>query len=91
MCPATWSTAVFLQERSTACLSSKAAITADKVDIFRVNVDTPAEDIYNVTTEELKNSQVSPEVMAAFDERHAVLRSCKKTAGDHVAGHTAPT
>ena len=28
---------------------------ADKVDIFRVNVDTPAEDIYNVTTEELKN------------------------------------
>ena len=52
---------------------------ADKVDIFRVNVDTPAEDIYNVTTEELKNSQVSPEVMAAFDERHAVLRSCKKT------------
>lgn len=25
---------------------------ADKVDIFRVNVDTPAEDIYNVTTED---------------------------------------
>ena len=64
---------------------------ADKVDIFRVNVDTPAEDIYNVTTEELKNSQVSSEVMAAFDERHAVLRSCKKTAVDHVAGHIALT
>ena len=64
---------------------------ADKVDIFRVNVDTPAEDIYNVTTEELKNSQVSPDVMAAFDERHAVLRSCKKTAVDHVAGHIALT
>lgn len=64
---------------------------ADKVDIFRVNVDTPAEDIYNVTTEELKNSQVSPEVMAAFDERHAVLRSCKKTVVDHVAGHIALT
>jgi len=55
------------------------------------SVDTPAEDIYNVTTEELKNSQVSPEVMAAFDERHAVLRSCKKTAVDHVAGHIALT
>ena len=64
---------------------------ADKVDIFRVNVDTPAEDIYNVTTEELRNSQVSPEVMAAFDERHAVLRSCKKTVVDHVAGHIALT
>ena len=76
MCPATWSTAVFLQERSTACLSSKAAITLGLTcEFFRVNVDTPAEDIYNVTTEELKNSQVSPEVMAAFDERHAVLRS----------------
>ena len=61
------------------------------LDIFRVNVDTPAEDIYNVTTEELKNSQVSPEVMAAFDERHAVLRSCKKTVVDHVAGHIALT
>ena len=48
-------------------------------------------DIYNVTTEELKNSQVSPEVMAAFDERHAVLRSCKKTVVDHVAGHIALT
>ena len=44
-----------------------------------------------MTTEELKNSQVSPEVMAAFDERHAVLRSCKKTAVDHVAGHIALT
>ena len=64
---------------------------ADKVDIFRVNVDTPAEDIYNVTTEELRNSQVSPEVMVAFDERHAVLRSCKKTVVDHVAGHIALT
>ena len=49
------------------------------------------EHIYNVTTEELKNSQVSPEVMAAFDERHAVLRSCKKTVVDHVAGHIALT
>ena len=39
----------------------------------------------------LKNSQVSPEVMAAFDERHAVLRSCKKTVVDHVAGHIALT
>lgn len=64
---------------------------ADKVDIFRVNIDTPAEEIYNVTTEELKNSTVTPEVMQAFDERHAVLRSLKKTAIDNLAGHIALT
>ena len=64
---------------------------ADKIDIFRVNIDTPAEEIYNVTTEELKNSEITPEVMQAFDERHAVLRALKKTAIDNVAGHIALT
>lgn len=64
---------------------------ADKIDIFRVNIDTPPEDIYNVTTYELKNSTITPEVMAAFDEKHAVLRSYKKTAVDNLAGHIALT
>ncbi|MBR1572464.1 MAG: HD domain-containing protein [Lachnospiraceae bacterium] len=62
---------------------------ADKVDIFRVNIDTPLEDIYNVTTEELMNSQVSPEVMEAFREEHAILRELKHTAIDNVVGHMA--
>ena len=64
---------------------------ADKVDIFRVNIDTPPEEIYNVTTYELKNSTITPEVMAAFDEKHAVLRAYKKTAVDNLAGHIALT
>jgi histidinol-phosphatase (PHP family) len=64
---------------------------ADKIDILKVNLDTPMEEIYNVTTEELKNSEVTPEVMEAFDEHHAVLRSLKKTAIDHAVGHISLT
>lgn len=60
---------------------------ADKIDIFRVNLETPMEDIYNTTTEELRNATVTPEVLQAFYEHHAVLRSLKKTPVDHVVGH----
>ncbi len=62
---------------------------ADKIDILKVNYDVPIEDIYNVTTEELRQSQVTPEVMEAFFEKHAVLRSLKKTPVDHIVGHSA--
>ena len=60
---------------------------ADKIDIFRVNCETPLEDIYNVTTEDLKTSGVSEEVRRCFLNRTAVLRSLKKTAVDYVVGH----
>lgn len=60
---------------------------ADKVDILRVQVDTPLEDIYDVTTKELKESTVTKEVMDAFFEESTVLRSLKRTAVDHIVGH----
>lgn len=60
---------------------------ADKIDILKVNVDFPLEEIYNVTTKELKSGTVTAEVMQSFDEEHAVLRSLKKTAVDNVVGH----
>lgn len=60
---------------------------ADKIDILRVNLDTPMEDIYNVSTETLRSSQVTPEVMQAFDEHHAVKRALKRTAVDYPVGH----
>ena len=60
---------------------------ADKIDIFRVNCDTPLEEIYNVTTEALKNSAVSNEVKACFHNRTAVLRKLKKTPIDYVVAH----
>lgn len=62
---------------------------ADKIDILKVNVETPLEQIYNVSTSELKNSVVTPEVMKTFAERHTILRSLKKTPVDHVVGHMA--
>ncbi len=36
---------------------------ADKIDILRVNVETPMEEIYNVSEEELKESAVSDAVV----------------------------
>ena len=60
---------------------------ADKIDILKVNVEFPLEEIYNVSTEELCNCTVTPEVMASFDEEHAVLRSLKKAPVDNVVGH----
>ena len=60
---------------------------ADKIDILKVNVEFPLEEIYNVTTEELRSCLVSREVMEAFMEGHTVLRTLKKTPADHVVGH----
>ncbi len=62
---------------------------ADKIDIFKVNYDVPFEVIYNVTNEQLVNDEVTKEVMEAFCEHHAVLRSLKKTSVDHIVGHIA--
>ncbi len=60
---------------------------ADKIDILKVNILFPLEEIYNVTTQELKNCTVTPEVLQAFYEKHAVLRALKKTPVDNVVGH----
>lgn len=60
---------------------------ADKIDILRVNVDVPLEEIYNTTTEELRNAEVTQAVMDSFYEHHATLRSIKQTPVDHVVGH----
>lgn len=59
----------------------------DKIDILKVNVDFPLEEIYNVGTRELRTCPVSGEVMEAFREKHAILRSLKKTPVDNVVGH----
>ena len=62
---------------------------ADKVDIFKVCQDTPLEVIYNVSTEEVKHSEVTDEVMKQFFEKHAIVRSVKKTPADCLAGYAA--
>lgn len=60
---------------------------ADKIDILKVNVEVPLEEIYNVATEELRNCIITKEVMEAFMEHKTVLRQLKRTAVDHVVGH----
>lgn len=60
---------------------------ADKIDILKVNVEFPLEQIYNETTERLYSGQVTPEVLESFEEEHAVLRSLKKATVDHIVGH----
>lgn len=60
---------------------------ADKIDILKVNVEVPLEEIYNVTTQDLRNAEVTKEVMESFLEQHATLRALKKTSVDHVVGH----
>lgn len=72
-----------LDERTT--LFCQMLRDADKVDIFRVNIETPLEDIYNVTSEELYHSQVSEGVMNSFLEKHATLRAMRQTPVDYVA------
>lgn len=59
---------------------------ADKIDIMRANVETSLEEIYNVTTEELRNDMISPEVLNSFYKEHATLRKYKKTSIDNLAG-----
>lgn len=60
---------------------------ADKVDILKVNVEVPIEEIYDVTTEELRNTEVSDEVLESFYEHQAILKSIRRTIVDHVVGH----
>ncbi|MGN1148256.1 MAG: HD domain-containing protein [Lachnospiraceae bacterium] len=60
---------------------------ADKIDILKVNVDFPLEEIYNVTSDELYHCTVTEAVMESFKEEHATLRSLKRTPVDHVVGH----
>ena len=62
---------------------------ADKVDILRVNVEVPMEEIYNVTTQALRQSPVSPAVLQAFYEHHCVLRTLKQYPADNAVGHAS--
>ena len=60
---------------------------ADKIDIFRVNCDTPPERIYNVSAEELRTAAVTDAVKQCFLRRTAVRRDLRRTAIDYLVGH----
>lgn len=60
---------------------------ADKIDILRVNYETPMEDIYNTTEDVLKKDRISDEVYEAFFEETAVDHRLKSTYVDRLIGH----
>lgn len=62
---------------------------ADKIDIIKANTDFPIWEVYNVSEEEMRKSSVTAEVLEAFNEGHAVLRSLKKTPADNIIGHVS--
>lgn len=62
---------------------------ADKIDILRVNIETPLEEIYNTTEKELYEAEITQAVMDSFYEHHATLRSIKRSPADHIAGHVS--
>lgn len=64
---------------------------ADKVDIFRVICDTPMEEVYGFQTKDILRSAITPEVMLAFYEHHAVLRKLKKCPADYIVAHGSLT
>jgi len=60
---------------------------ADKVDILKVNVESPISEIYNLPMERFEQDEVTPEVMDNFQPGKTVDKALKKTAIDHVVGH----
>ena len=62
---------------------------ADKIDIFRVSVEEPINNVYSATREELLNSEISPKVMEAFYEHHAILRKLRQNMLDVKVGHVS--
>ncbi len=59
---------------------------ADKIDIFRVNCETPLEEIYHITKEELMHAEISEDVMENFMRRQATPREIRKTPVDYLVG-----
>ncbi|MBE5830193.1 MAG: HD domain-containing protein [Butyrivibrio sp.] len=64
---------------------------ADKVDILRVNVESPIKEIYIVPEEVLYEAGVSETVMKYVREHRAVDRRDVKTPAEHLIGHIALT
>ncbi len=62
---------------------------ADKIDILRVNCETPREDIYNLPTEAFTDSSMSDEVYENMLKKQPVDRKFSKTGVDFIMGHIA--
>ena len=68
-------------------LMSKLIRDADKVDILRVNYETPIEEIYNTNREILITEKITDTVYEAFFQNTAIEHKLKTTHIDHLIGH----
>ncbi len=62
---------------------------ADKIDIIRVNVETPMEEVYDLPTEAFRNAPISDFVLEDILGERNVDRRKSKTAVDYLIGHIA--
>ena len=62
---------------------------ADKLDIVRVNVETPRSEIYNVQEDIFLESEITDEVYEAILQRRNLLRNMMKTPADLMLGHVS--
>ncbi|MEE1043191.1 MAG: HD domain-containing protein [Clostridia bacterium] len=60
---------------------------ADKLDIFRVNLESSKEDVYEVSEEIFKNSQFSQAIFESFFDEKVVLKQLKRNGVDGLACH----
>ena len=60
---------------------------ADKIDIIKVNCICPIEDIYGVTEESMRASELSPEVVDVFYQHRTVPRGIRRHPADVLVGH----
>ena len=62
---------------------------ADKLDIIRVNVETPRSDIYGVQEDIFLDSEITEEVYEALLHRQNLFRNMMKTPADLMLGHVS--
>ena len=62
---------------------------ADKLDIVRVNVETPRSDIYGVQEDIFLDSEITDEVYEALLQRQNLFRNMMKTPADLMLGHVS--
>jgi len=62
---------------------------ADKLDIVRVNVETPRSEIYNVQEDIFLESEITDEVYEAILQRQNLFRNMMKTPADLMLGHVS--
>lgn len=62
---------------------------ADKIDIFRVNVEVGMDKIYNISMSEIKNTEITKNVYEQFLLKRSIPKNMNKTMGDKFLSHCA--